>query len=139
MSGELAGLIDTYCAMTRHRVYSPALSCQKALEALAKMRGVKFREALVDQFIQCVGLYPIGTLVELNTGEVAVVIQQNRVRRLKPRVLVLLAQDKTLERRPRSLDLILEPPTPTGEPYRIQSALPSNAYGINPDEFFLDA
>ena len=139
LPGELAGLIDTYCAMTRHRVYSPALSCQKALEALAKMRGVKFREALVDQFIQCVGLYPIGTLVELNTGEVAVVIQQNRVRRLKPRVLVLLAQDKTLERRPRSLDLILEPPTPTGEPYRIQSALPSNAYGINPDEFFLDS
>ena len=139
LPGELAGLIDTYCAMTRHRVYSPALSCQKALEALAKMRGVKFREALVDQFIQCVGLYPIGTLVELNTGEVAVVIQQNRVRRLKPRVLVLLAQDKTLERRPRSLDLILEPPTPTGEPYRIQSALPSNAYGIDPDEFFLDS
>ena len=138
LPAELAGLIDTYCAMTRHRVYSPAVSCQKALEMLARLRGVKFREALVDQFIQCVGLYPIGTLVELNTGEVAVVIQQNQVRRLKPRVLVLLAPDKTLERRPRSLDLILDPATPTGEVYRIKSALPSNAYGINPDEFFLE-
>ena len=136
---ELAGLIDTYCAMIRQRVYSPAVSSQKALEVLARMRGVKFREALVDQFIQCVGLYPIGTLVELNTGEVAVVIQQNQVRRLKPRVLVLLAPDKSLERRPRSLDLILEPMTPTGEPYRIKSALPSNAYGIDPEEFFLNS
>lgn len=138
LHAELAGLIDTYCAMTRHRVFSAAVSSQKALEMLVRMRGTKFREALVDQFVQCVGLYPIGTLVELNTGEVAVVIQQNQVRRLKPRLLVLLAQDKTLERRPRSLDLILDPTTPTGTPYRIRHALPPNAYGIDPTEFFLD-
>jgi HD-GYP domain-containing protein (c-di-GMP phosphodiesterase class II) len=138
LHAELAGLVDTYCAMTRHRVFSAAVSNQKALEMLSKMRGGKFREALVDQFVQCVGLYPIGTLVELNTGEVAVVIQQNQVRRLKPRLLVLLAQDKSLERRPRNLDLILDPTTPTGEPYRIRQALPSNAYGIDPGEFFLD-
>ena len=138
LPAELAGLMDTYCAMTRHRVFSDAVSSQKALEMLSKMRGGLFREALVDQFVQCVGLYPIGTLVELNTGEVAVVIQQNQVRRLKPRLLILLAQDKSLERRPRSLDLIYDPATPTGEPYRIKHALPSNAYGIDPSEFFLD-
>jgi len=138
LHAELAGLIDTYCAMTRHRVFSDAVSSQKALEMLSRMRGVKFREAIVDQFVQCVGLYPIGTLVELNTGEVAVVIQQNQVRRMKPRLLVLLAEDKSLKRCPRNLDLILEPSTPMGEPYRIKNALPSNAYGIDPTEFFLD-
>ena len=138
LHAELAGLIDTYCAMTRHRVFRNAVSSQKALEMLSRMRGGLFREALVDQFVQCVGLYPIGSLVELNTGEVAVVIQQNQVRRLKPRLLVLLAQDKSLERRPRSLDLMYDPATPTGEPYRIKNALPSNAYGIDPSEFFLD-
>ena len=139
LHAELAGLIDTYCAMTRHRVYSAAVSNQKALEMIARMRGVTFREAVVDQLIQCVGLYPIGTLVELNTGEVAVVIQQNQVRRMRPRLLILLAEDKTLKRRPRNLELILEPTTPMGEPYRIKSALPSNAYGIDPTEFFLDS
>lgn len=138
LHAELAGLVDTYCAMTRHRVFSAAVSSQKALEMLVRMRGTKFREALVDQFVQCVGLYPIGTLVELNTGEVAVVIQQNQVRRLKPRLLILLAQDKTLERRPRSLDLMFDPTTPTGAPYRIRHALPPNAHGIDPAEFFLD-
>lgn len=78
--------------------------------------------AVVDRFVQCVGLYPIGTLTGLNSGEVAVVIQQNQVRRLKPRVLVLLDELKQLKRRPRSLDLMLEPSTPTGEPYRIVRA-----------------
>ena len=138
LHAELAGLIDTYCAMTRQRVFSAAVSSQKALEMLSRTRDITFRAALVDQFVQCLGLYPIGTLVELNTGEVAVVIQQNQVRRLRPRLLILLAQDKTLERWPRSLDLILDPATPTGEPYRIQAALPSNAYGIDPAEFFLE-
>lgn len=135
---ELSGMVDTYCAMTRERAYSRALSSQNALERLFKMRGLKFRATLIDQFIQCLGLYPIGTLVELNSGEVGIVIQQNPVRRLRPRVLVLLAPDKTFERRPRSLDLMLDPPSPTGEPYRISTALPSDAYGIDPAEFFLN-
>jgi len=101
------------------------------------MRGIKSREPVVDQFIQCIGLYPIGSLVELNTGEVAVVIQQNQVRRLKPRVIILLGPDKSLERHPITLDLMLDPPTPTGQPYRIVQALPANAYGIDPAEFYL--
>lgn len=138
LAAELAGLIDTYCAMTRHRVYSDAISSQNAMEKLIKLRGTKFRDALVDQFIQCVGLYPIGTLVQLNSGEVAVVVQQYHVRRLKPRLLVLLAPDKSVERRPRSLDLMLDPAMPSGEPYRILHALPSNAYGIDPGEYYID-
>ena len=48
------------------------------------------------QLVQCLGLYPIGSLVELNTGEVGVVIQQNSVRRLKPRIMVILNPDKSL-------------------------------------------
>ena len=135
---ELSGLMDTYCAMTRNRVFSPAIPSQKALESLYRMRDKKFRSSLVDQFIQCLGIYSIGTLVELNTGEVGIVIQQNLVRRLKPRVLVLMAADKRLERRPRNLDLILDPPTPTGTPYRIVKSLPPNAYGLDPSEFFLN-
>lgn len=138
LHAELAGLVDSYCAMIRERSYESAIPCQKALERLIKVRGIKFREALVDQFVQCIGLYPIGSLVELNTGEVAVVIQQNQVRRLKPRVLLVLAPDKSYERNPRTLDLMMEPATPTGEPYRITRALPPDAYGIDPAELFLD-
>lgn len=138
LPAELAGLIDTYCAMTRKRSYRAAVSNQQALENLIGLRGTKFRAPLVDQLVQCLGLYPIGSLVELNSGEVGVVIQQNAVRRLKPRLMVILSSDKSVERRPRTLDLILDPATPTGEPYRIVRSLPMNAYGINPADFYLD-
>jgi HD-GYP domain-containing protein (c-di-GMP phosphodiesterase class II) len=137
LHAELAGMIDSYCAMTRKRSYRAAVSNQQALESLIGMRGSKFRAPLVDQLVQCLGLYPIGSLVELNTGEVGVVIQQNSVRRLKPRVMVLLNTDKSVERRPRTLDLIMEPATPEGKLYHIVRSLPMNAYGINPADFYL--
>ena len=137
LSAEIAGIVDTYCAMTRDRVYRDAVSSQRAMETLNQLRGTQFRDALVDQLLQCIGLYPIGTLVELNTGEVGVVVQQNQVRRLQPRVLVLLAPDKTIDRFPRTLDLIMQPLAHSGEPYRIVQALPPNAHGIDPADFFL--
>ncbi|WP_083953788.1 HD-GYP domain-containing protein [Thauera butanivorans] len=137
LAAEMAGLVDTYCAMTRDRVYLPAVSSQRAMEEINRLRNTLFRDALVDQFLQCIGLYPIGTLVELNSGEVAVVIQQNQVRRLQPRVIVILAPDKAVERFPRILDLLMQPETAAGEPYRILRALPPNAYGIDPNDFYL--
>lgn len=137
LHAELAGLIDCYCAMTRQRVYSAAVSSQQALEALIALRDKKFRAPLIDQLIQCVGLYPIGTLVELNTGEVGVVLQQNQIRRLKPRIMIVLGPDKSVERRPRTLDLIMDPASGSGEPYRITHSLPAYAYGIDPADFYL--
>lgn len=134
---ELAGVADSYCAMTGDTGYRPAFTNQQALERLNRMRDVKFSAQVIDLFIQCIGLYPVGTLVKLNTGEVAVVIAQNRVRRLKPKVMVLLAPDKTPNRYPPTLDLLYDPPSPQGKPYRIVRALPPNAYGIDPKEFYL--
>lgn len=137
LMAEMSGLIDTYCAMTRQRPYGPAVSNQSAIASLVSMRGIKFRDALVDEFIQCIGLYPVGSLVELSSGEVAVVVQKNQIRRLKPKLMILLAPDKTHERRPRMLDLMLDPPAPDGTPYVIVRSLPLNAYGIDPTEFYL--
>lgn len=138
LMAEMAGLIDTYCAMTRQRPYGPPVSTQKAVAALVAMRGNKFRAALVDEFVQCVGIYPVGSLVELSTGEVAVVVQKNQVRRLKPKLMILLGPDKTPERHPRMLDLMLDPPAPDGRPYAILRSLPVDAHGIDPGEFYLN-
>lgn len=138
IASQASGMVDSYCAMIERRPYRDALSPQRALEQIQQMRGNAFADALVDQFMQCIGLYPVGTLVELNSGEVAVVIQQHRVRRLQPKVLVLLGPDKSLERYPRSIDLLLSPTQPSGEDYRIVQALPPGSHGLDPRDFFLD-
>jgi HD-GYP domain-containing protein (c-di-GMP phosphodiesterase class II) len=135
--GEMAGLVDSYCAMVAPRPYCAAMENQRALEQMYALRGHEFSESVVDQFIQCVGLYPVGTLVELNSGEVAVVIEQNRVRRMKPKVMVLLGPDKSPNRYPPTLDLISEPMVNEELAYRIVRALPPGAHGIDAREFYL--
>ncbi|MBL8460596.1 MAG: HD-GYP domain-containing protein [Zoogloea sp.] len=137
LMAEIAGVCDVYCAMTRERPYGAAVSSQNALDSVRGLRGKRFSVSIVDQFVQCIGLYPVGTLVELNSGEVAVVVSQNRIRRLKPRVMILLGPDKKPNAYPQTLDLLYDPSCATGEPYEIVRALPPGAFGVEPSAYYL--
>lgn len=136
LTGQMSGLIDTYCALTTDRVYAKGMFSQMALEEVHQLRDKKFSGVLIDQMVQFLGMYPVTTLVELNTGEVGVVIEQNSVRRLLPRVLVLLNPDKSHNPHPSTLNLINLPKTPNGEPYTITRSLPPNSYDLNPSNYY---
>jgi len=88
--GRIAGLIDCYDAMTSQRSYASAMSSYEAIRELNGMAGAQFQKELVEQFVQALGMFPAGSLVELKTGEVGIVVEQNRVRRLRPKVMVVL-------------------------------------------------
>ncbi|HTE15978.1 MAG TPA: HD domain-containing phosphohydrolase, partial [Burkholderiales bacterium] len=134
--GGMAGLADSYAAMISARPYAPPVSVQQALHTLYTTRDKAFKGELVEQFIQCVGVFPVGSLVELNSGEVAVVVSQNRARRLKPRVMLVL--DKNRQSFPSAvmLDLIYDPPVPgkDEEPYRIVRGLQAGMYDHDPQK-----
>ncbi len=134
--GQIAGIMDTYCAMTSDKPYAKGMFSHQVLEALYASKNEKFSESLVDQLIQFFGIYPVSSLVELNSGEVAVVIQQNQIRRLQPRVMILLDTQKERMTSPVTLDLIHGPLTPTGESYRIVRGLPPDCYGLNPAHYY---
>ena len=132
--GGMAGLVDTYSALISERPYARPISVQQALHQLYAARGHAFKPELVEQFIQCVGVFPVGSLVELNSGEVAVVVSQNRARRLKPRVMLVLDKDRQSYPSPVMLDLILDPNTPADEPYRIVRGLQAGIYEHDPQK-----
>ena len=90
IDGAIAALVDSFSALTSSRPYAEQASPSNALSLMHKLRGKLFHEALVEQFIQCIGIYPVGSAVELNTGEVGIVMAQNLVRRLQPRVMLIL-------------------------------------------------
>jgi len=119
--------------MQKDKPYRGALGHQEALEELHGLRGKKFNPSLIEQFVQCVGLYPIGTLVELSTGEVGVVIQQNRVQRSRPRIVVMLDAEKKQVRSYRVIDLRDE----AHASLRVAKALPHNAYGLAANDYYL--
>lgn len=86
---KLAGLADYYEAMIEPRDKSDQLTPAQAMSHLFEKRNVLFQEDLVERFIQAVGVYPTGTIVELSSSEVAVVITHQPKRRLWPEVMVL--------------------------------------------------
>ena len=91
---RIAGLVDAYDAMITERPWAPARSSFEATQELIDVKDVLFQGALIEQFIQAIGVFPTGALVELNTGEVGIVVRQNASRRLKPEIVIVLDDEK---------------------------------------------
>jgi HD-GYP domain-containing protein (c-di-GMP phosphodiesterase class II) len=132
--GRIAGIVDSFDAMTSNRPYAPGgpMPPHEAIAELYQLRGTAYQAELVEQFIQTVGLYPTGSLVELNTGAVGAVIAVNGLRRLRPSIMLLLDENKEPLQEFQYIDLSL-----TNEDLSVATGLPPGAYGINMKEVFL--
>lgn len=135
--GQMAGIVDVFSALTSIRPYAEPLSPYEAMRQLQNWGGTYFNAGLVEQFIQAIGIFPVGTLVELSTGEVAVVLEQNRARRLKPKVLVISAPDKTTLKIPVTLDLLYAPAVDGEPPPHIRRGLAAESSGVDAQEYYL--
>jgi HD-GYP domain-containing protein (c-di-GMP phosphodiesterase class II) len=135
--GRMAGIVDTFAALTNHRPYAAAASSYEALRSISGWAGDFFHEPLVQQFVSSIGVFPVGSLIELSTGEVAIVVAHNKVRRLKPRVLVVTGPDKTRSPHPAMLDLLYDGKAGGDEPVFIKRGLPAGAYDLDLKDFYL--
>lgn len=106
ITGRMLSIIDSYDAMVRIPPYRTAVSRHQALRQIYSARDTLLRLERVERFQTCLGVYPTGSLVELSTGEVAVVMAQNQVRRLRPQVMILSTQTKQPLNDFRQLDLM---------------------------------
>ncbi|MGS2723984.1 HD-GYP domain-containing protein [Porticoccus sp. GXU_MW_L64] len=133
---RIAGLVDTYDAMITPRPYAPSRSSYEAVQELLDMKGDKFQESLVEQFVQAIGLFPTGSLVELNSGEVGIVVKQNETRRLKPEVVLVLDSHK--QRRPQVelTDLAASGLVGTDARWIVRELQPGS-FGVNSEEYFI--
>lgn len=134
--GRIAGIVDAYDAMTTHRPYAPAKSPYDAMREFRTLAGKAFQAELVEQFVQAIGMFPTGTLVEMNTGEVGVVVSQNRVHRLRPQVMLILDADKRMRRDFPVRDLDAQIIGDEDDSLWIDRGLEPGAYGIDPAEYY---
>jgi HD-GYP domain-containing protein (c-di-GMP phosphodiesterase class II) len=136
--GRIMGLVDSYNAMTCARPHAQSRSPHNAVAELYKLRDTLFQAELVEQFIQTCGIYPTGTLVELSTGEVGVVVGVHSLKRLRPNVMLLLDREKAPLRSFRTIDLGEQEVDEKGQPLSVKGGLPAGAFNINVKELFLD-
>lgn len=134
--GRMAAIADSFAALITPRAYANPLAPQDALMNLYEWAGSSFHEPLVEQFVQAVGVFPVGSLVELSSGEIAVVVVHNRVRRLEPRVLLLTGPDKSPLGEPVERDLLAQGKSEQGR-VRIVRGLPAGAYGLKLRDYYM--
>ena len=131
---KIIAVVDAYDAITSDRAYSEGRSSLEALRILFEAKGTQFDETVVLAFIQLIGVYPPGEIVELSTGEVGIIIGFETGSKLKPRVLLVLDADK--QPRPEQvLDLARNPRDAADRLIIVRSVKPSGAYGIDIDSY----
>ena len=86
--GRMIAIVDSYDAMTAERVYKAGMHPIKAFKILISESPTSYDSKLVEKFIQCLGIYPVGTLVKLTSGKVGLISRLNKSKPLKPFVRV---------------------------------------------------
>lgn len=102
---KIVSIVDVYDSVTTGLRGKTAITCTEALKNMYVWREELFDSLLVEQFIQCLGIYPIGSAVELNTGEIGIVVSTNPGRRLLPRIMLVRDQDKKPYEPPKIINL----------------------------------
>ncbi|MBG0776316.1 MAG: HD-GYP domain-containing protein [Desulfovibrionaceae bacterium] len=89
--GSIIALADVYDALTSERVYKRGMLANRALQIMYGMREADFAPGWAERFIKCLGIYPVGSLVRLEDGRLAVVLEANPEAPLRPTVRLLRA------------------------------------------------
>ncbi|WP_372956666.1 HD-GYP domain-containing protein [Marinobacter sp.] len=127
---RMVSIVDAYDAMTSDRTYRKGIPTSEALRIIYKNRGGQFDDLLVEAFIRMIGIYPPGSLVELHTGEIAVVLATSPRNKLHPLVEVVVDRHGH-PCRSRVLNLGESPDDDEGVTYTIRRALPDGVAGFS--------
>ncbi|MDR0620937.1 MAG: HD-GYP domain-containing protein [Deltaproteobacteria bacterium] len=129
----ICGLSDVYDALTSDRVYHKGMVPHDALKFIYSLRGTHFQPDWVDRFVQSVGIYPPGSVVELNTGHRAVVMEVNNRSLLTPLIKIVADPHGQLYQRIKQVDLS-KPAENQG--WSITRVIPPSEAGFEPSDYF---
>lgn len=134
---KLVSIVDVYDAITSDRVYHMGIAPHEALNLMYGWAPRSFNSELLEEFIRCLGIYPIGSIVELDSGEVGVVMTINRARVMRPMLTLVLDREKRplAMRKLLNLDMLDKAGTHLG----IRKILGSSAYGINVRQIIMES
>ncbi len=109
---QIAAIADVYDAITSDRCYQRGVPPHEGIKRIYEWSQSDFDPVLVERFIQLMGIYPAGTVVQLNSNEVGIVYAINREKILQPQVLLLFKDARDRYDEPRLIDLMETPEDP---------------------------
>lgn len=102
---RMAAIVDVYDAITSDRCYHKGMPAPEGLRKLWEWSKFHFDPKLVQLFMRTVGIYPVGSLVRLESGRLAIVIDQNEGNLLQPCVKVIFSTRSNTYITPQMVDL----------------------------------
>ena len=102
---RMGAICDVYDAITSDRAYKPGWPAAESIKKMASWCDTHFDTQLFRAFVKSVGIYPVGTLVRLNSGRLGVVIEQSETSLLTPRVRVFFSTRSNTHLTPVVVDL----------------------------------
>ncbi|WP_374584302.1 HD-GYP domain-containing protein [Pseudoduganella sp.] len=102
---QMAAIVDVYDALTADRCYHKGIPAAAALRKIYEWSKHHFNQQLVQEFMRCVGIYPVGTLVMLESGRLGVVVEPHETNLLAPKVNVFFNTKNNVYIKPETIDL----------------------------------
>jgi HD-GYP domain-containing protein (c-di-GMP phosphodiesterase class II) len=102
---QMAAIVDVYDAITADRCYHKGVPAAEALRKIHEWSKFHFNPAFAQSFMRCVGIYPVGTLVMLESGRLAVVVEPHETNLLAPKVNVFFDSKRSVYIKPQMVDL----------------------------------
>ncbi|OSM01528.1 HD-GYP domain-containing protein [Magnetofaba australis] len=127
--GQMAAIVDVYDAITSDRCYHKGNDPHQALKRMMEWSKFHFNGELFQKFVQCVGIYPMGTLVRLNNGILGVVVQSNQGSLLHPVIKALIDSKAKKKLKPTRVDLLQKK---DAEAWKVVGVEPPRKWGVDP-------
>ena len=102
---QMAAIVDVYDAITADRCYHKGMSAAAALRKIYEWSKFHFNPTYAQEFMRCVGIYPVGTMVLLESGRLGVVVEPHETNLLAPKVNVFFHTKKNVYIKPETVDL----------------------------------
>lgn len=131
---KVVTVVDAYDAIISRRCYSNGNTSAAALKILYEGSGSQFDPKLVVKYIECIGIYPPGCLVEMASGELGVILSVDPSNRLLPKVALVLDANKNIMRQ-KVVDLKAQRDAGAENPLRIKTVLMDGSHGIDLEAF----
>ena len=131
LATQLCSIADVYDAMRSQRSYQQAFPTDRILAVLQQNDGTRFEQRLVRRFSQLMGIYPVGNLVRLDTGALAVVLRIHAPDPARPVVRIIVGPDGERLSTPSDVALWVDD-SPDGPPPRIVTPVDPAEAGIDP-------